>query len=83
VRRFPVQSLLLVLPAFLVAHAQAQEPAARVEQTTARNAGAAPPVAPIPHKQLFGTFPIATRSDEARKLLEWYLVTHPASGAID
>jgi predicted Zn-dependent protease len=70
VRRFPVQSLLLVLPALLVAHAQAQEPAARVEQTTARNAGAAPPVAPIPHKQLFGTFPIATRSDEARKLLE-------------
>lgn len=69
-RRFPVPCLLLILPALWVARAQAQEPSARLEETAARDTAAAPPVAPIPHKQLFGTFPIGTRSDEARKLLE-------------
>src|SRR5262249_2598886 len=46
------------------------EPLVHIEETNARNAPAAPPIAAIAHKQLFGTIPIATRSDEARKLLE-------------
>ena len=55
-------------------HAAAQAPAAHVEEASRKEATpatpAAPPIAPLGHKALFGSLPIATRSDEARKLIE-------------
>jgi len=66
--RFSARFLLLIFPSVFAAQAWAQTPAAHVEETAARNAT---PVAPMVHRQqLFGTLPVATRSDDARKLLE-------------
>jgi tetratricopeptide (TPR) repeat protein len=68
--RFSARFLLLIFPSIFGAQAWAQQPAAHVEET-ARKEAAAPPIAPIVHRQqLFGTLPVATRSDDARKLLE-------------
>jgi len=67
--RFSVRFLLLIFPSLFVVQAWAQQPDAHVEETAARKP--APPIAPIVHRQqLFGTVPVATRSDDARKLLE-------------
>ena len=67
--RFPARFLLLIFPSLFAGPAWAQQPTAHVEETSARNP--APPVAPIVHgQQLFGTLPVATRSGDARKLLE-------------
>jgi predicted Zn-dependent protease len=67
--RFSARCLLLILPSLFAAQAWAQEPPAHVETAASKEAAVAP-IAPIPHKQLFSTFPVATRSDDARKLLE-------------
>jgi predicted Zn-dependent protease len=73
--RFAVRYLLLIFPSLFAAHAWAQQPpVARVEQTGHKEVvpalAVAAPIAPIGQRQLFGTLPIATKSDEARKLLE-------------
>lgn len=68
--RLCVRCLLLISLSLLGARAGAQAPAAHVEDTARKEAAATPPVAPVARRQLFGTLPIATRSDEARKLLE-------------
>jgi tetratricopeptide (TPR) repeat protein len=62
-------ALCVILPGVGVL---AQTPSARVEETARKEASAAPapPIAPINRHALFGSLPIATRSDEARKLLE-------------
>ena len=65
--------LLLLLPSLLAAQAGAQTPAAAHVEETARKESAASliaPVSPAARRQLFGTLPVATHSDEARKLLE-------------
>jgi predicted Zn-dependent protease len=70
--RISARWLLLIFPSLLAVPVCAQQPPpARMEETSARSASApAPAIAPMPHKVLFGTLPVATRSDDARKLLE-------------
>jgi tetratricopeptide (TPR) repeat protein len=55
-------------------NAAAQAPAAHVEEASRKEATpaapAARPIAPLGHNALFGSLPIATRSDETRKLIE-------------
>jgi predicted Zn-dependent protease len=69
-----VRCLLSISLSLLGARAGAQAPAAAHVEETARKEAAAPaavaPVAAASRHQLFGTLPIATRSDDARKLLE-------------
>jgi predicted Zn-dependent protease len=50
--------------------AAAQAPDTHVEETARKEPTPVAPVAPFKGRQLFGTLPIATRSDDARKLLE-------------
>jgi hypothetical protein len=75
--RFAVRYLLLIFPSLFAAQAWAQQPpAAHVEETGRKEAVPASPASPIApigpnaQRQLFGTVPIATKSDDARKLLE-------------
>jgi predicted Zn-dependent protease len=75
--RFAVRHLLLIFPSLFAANAWAQQPpAAHVEETGRKEAVPATPASPIApigpsaQRQLFGTVPIATKSDDARKLLE-------------
>jgi tetratricopeptide (TPR) repeat protein len=72
--RSSVRCLLSISLLLLGARAGAQAPAAAHVEETARKEAAAPaavaPVAAASRHQLFGTLPIATRSDDARKLLE-------------
>jgi tetratricopeptide (TPR) repeat protein len=75
--RFAVRHLLLIFPSLFAAHAWAQQPpAAHVEEAGRKEAVPATPAAPIApigptaQRQLFGTVPVATKSDDARKLLE-------------
>ena len=70
--RFSVRNFLIVFPLLLAMQARAQEPAPRVEEATSRStpAAPAPQVGGAPHAMLFGAFPVATRSPEARKLVE-------------
>jgi tetratricopeptide (TPR) repeat protein len=67
--RISVCCLALVGLSLWAASAAAQAPAAHVEEASKKESSAAP-VAPMAHRQLFGTLPIATRSDDARKLVE-------------
>ena len=78
----PGQKLLDALPVLLATQVWAQQPpASRVEEAAHKEAvpaskpaaahkAAAKAIAPATPLALFGVFPIATRSDEARKLLE-------------
>ena len=81
--RFAVSLAILALPSLLAAPAWAQQSQSqtpsRVEEAASKEAVPAskraaksPAVAPIAPltRNLFGAFPVATRSDEARKLLE-------------
>jgi tetratricopeptide (TPR) repeat protein len=68
--RVSVRCLMLISVSLPTASYLGQAPAAHVEQTARTEAGGAAPVAPLARRQLFGTLPIATRSDDARKLLE-------------
>lgn len=63
--------LLLVSPSLIGALAWAQQPAPQMKEASRKEAEPARPIAPIAAgRQLFGTFPVATKSDETRKLLE-------------
>jgi len=72
--RFAVRYLLFIFPSLFAVHAGAQQPpAAHVEQTGRKEAvpaSSVAPIAPINQRQLFGSVPVATKSDDARKLLE-------------
>jgi predicted Zn-dependent protease len=70
--RLSVRNFLFVFPLLFTLQARAQEPAPRVEEATSRSAApaTAPEVGAAPHAMLFGAFPVATRSPEARKLVE-------------
>jgi tetratricopeptide (TPR) repeat protein len=68
--RFFARCCLLTSLSLLGLRAQAQAPGAHVEETSRKEAAPVAPVAPAARKLLFGTLPISTRSDEARKLLE-------------
>src|ERR1051326_1554402 len=66
--RFSARVLLLTLSA---SHAWAQSSTpAHLEETKAREAAPAK-IAPIANQQLFGAIPVSTRSDEARKFVEF------------
>ena len=73
--RLTKRFLLLVVPlwlgpAFYPLKADAQETAARLEETKGRADTSAPAIAPVARQNVFGTVPVATRSEEARKLVE-------------
>jgi tetratricopeptide (TPR) repeat protein len=72
--RYSARVLLLVFPTLLASHAWAQSsaPAAHLTETKAHDATAAK-IAPITSQQLFGAIPVSTRSEEARKLVEFSL----------
>jgi tetratricopeptide (TPR) repeat protein len=52
------------------AETKAQTPETRLETTRAKSEAATPGVAPIAKDRLFGTIPVATKSDTARRLVE-------------
>jgi predicted Zn-dependent protease len=74
--RFAARLCLLLFPSLFAAQVWAQQPSpARVEETSHKEAVTSSSVAPIApisqtQRQLFGTLPVATNSDQARKLLE-------------
>jgi predicted Zn-dependent protease len=72
--RFAVRCSLLALPLLLAANTWAQQPpATQVTEASSKESVPPAPVAPIAtlgQRQLFGTLQVATRSDDARKLLE-------------
>lgn len=68
--RFPARVLLLIFP-WLCGHPLwAQDPASHVQPAKARSKSSAARVAPIARQQLFGSIPLSTRSQDARKFLE-------------
>jgi predicted Zn-dependent protease len=70
--RVTVCRSLLALPLLLAANTCAQQPPAShvTEASSKESVPAATPIAPIGQRQLFGSLPVATKSDDARKLLE-------------
>src|SRR4030088_2333950 len=83
--RFSARILLLIFPSLFGYPAWAQNPAPRVEVAKARNRSSAAKVAPIARQQLFGSIPVSTRSQEARKFIELSLdkyENHIVDGAI-
>src|SRR5436305_10484042 len=82
--RFSARVLLLIFPSLWGNPLWAQTPAPHVQAAKARSKSAAR-VAPVAKQQLFGTIPISTRSDEARKFLEISLdryENHQVDGAL-
>jgi tetratricopeptide (TPR) repeat protein len=61
--------LALIFVLFFPTRSGTQTPAPHVEETTSRSAKNAPRVGPV-FQQLFGTIPVSTRSEEARKFIE-------------
>jgi tetratricopeptide (TPR) repeat protein len=83
--RFSARVLLLIFPSLLGCPAWAQSPPPRVEVAKARNTSSAAKVAPIARQQLFGSIPVSTRSQEARKFVELSLdkyENHIVDGAL-
>src|SRR5450755_1146800 len=72
--RFAVRRSLLALPLLFAANTWPQQPPApHVAEASSKEAVPGVPVAPIApitQRQLFGTVPVATKSDDARKLVE-------------
>ena len=72
--RFAVRCSLLAIPLLLAANTWAQQPpATHVTDASSKESVPPAPVAPIAtlgQRQLFGTLLVATKSDDARKLLE-------------
>src|ERR1700728_5332810 len=72
--RFAVRCSLIAIPLLLAANTWAQQPPANhVTQASSKESVPPTPVAPIAtlgQRQLFGTLLVATKSDDARKLLE-------------
>src|SRR6266404_2178403 len=73
--RFSARVLLLIFPSLWGYAAWAQSSAPRVEVAKAHNASSAARIAPIARQQLFGSIPVSTRSQEARKLVELSLAS--------
>jgi tetratricopeptide (TPR) repeat protein len=67
--RFLAPVFLLIFPSLFAATGWAQTPTPIAEKAAARSGAKTPPVAPVP-QQLFGTIPLATKSEEARKFAE-------------
>ena len=83
--RFSARVLLLIFPSLLGSPAWAQNPAPRVEVAKARSTSSSAKIAPISKQQLFGSIPVSTRSQEARKFLELSLdkyENHLVDGAL-
>jgi tetratricopeptide (TPR) repeat protein len=68
--RFSARVLLLIFPSFWGCPLWAQNPAPHVQAAKARGKSSAARIAPIAKQQLFGSIPVSTRSEEARKLVE-------------
>src|SRR6266403_1622452 len=68
--RFSARVLLLFFPSLLGSPAWAQTTAPHVEVAKARTKSSAAKVAPITRQQLFGTIPVSTRSEQARRFVE-------------
>ena len=70
--RFAARWLLLIFPSLLGYPAWAQTPTAHLTKAKARksDSSASRAIAPISRQQLFGTLALATRSEEARTLIE-------------
>jgi predicted Zn-dependent protease len=68
--RFSARVLLLIFPSLLGCPAWAQTSAPHVEVAKARSKSSAAKVAPIARQQLFGSIPVSTRSEQARKFVE-------------
>jgi tetratricopeptide (TPR) repeat protein len=68
--RFAARWLLLIFPSLLGYPAWAQTSTAHLTEAKARHADTSRAIAPISRQQLFGTLPLATRSEEARTLIE-------------
>lgn len=84
--RFPARVLLLIFAALSASPAWAQTSAPAVHLTETKTRDAAPPkIAPLATQQLFGAIPVATRSEEARKFVEFSLdryENHIVEGAL-
>jgi tetratricopeptide (TPR) repeat protein len=83
--RFSARVLLLIFPSFWGCPLWAQNPAPHVQTAKARSKSSAAKVAPIAPQQLFGSIPISTRSQEARKFVEISLdkyENHIVGGAV-
>jgi tetratricopeptide (TPR) repeat protein len=68
--RFSARVLLLIFPSLCGCPLWAQNPAQHVQAAKARSKSSAAKVAPIAPQQLFGSIPVSTRSQEARKFVE-------------
>ena len=83
--RFSARVLLLIFLSLLGFPAWAQDSAPRVEVAKARNTSSSARIAPIGREQLFGSIPVSTRSQEARKFVELSLdkyENHVVDGAL-
>src|SRR5712675_973249 len=83
--RFSARVLLLIFPSLWGCPLWAQSPAPHVQAAKARSKSSAANVAPIASQQLFGSIPISTRSQEARKFVEISLdkyENHIVGGAV-
>lgn len=68
--RFSARVLLLIFPSLCGGSLPAQNPAPHVQTAKVRSKSSAPKVAPLTRQQLFGSIPLSTRSEEARKFVE-------------
>jgi predicted Zn-dependent protease len=72
--RFVVRRSLLALPLLFAANSWAQQPpTSHVAEASSKEAVPPAPIAPIApavRRELFGTLPVTTKSDDARKLVE-------------
>jgi tetratricopeptide (TPR) repeat protein len=68
--RCTARCLLLIFPTLFAAPAWAQSTLNPVKATTAHDSSRPAAIAPITRQQLFGGLPVATRSEDARKLVE-------------
>jgi tetratricopeptide (TPR) repeat protein len=83
--RFAARVLLLIFPSLMGYPAWAQSSSPHVEVAKARNTSSPSRIAPISKQQLFGSIPVSTRSQEARKFLELSLdkyENHIVDGAL-
>src|SRR6267154_779184 len=83
--RLSARVLLLIFPSLWGCPLWAQSPAPHVQAAKARSKSSAAKVAPIARQQLFGSIPISTRSEEARKFVEISLdryENHIVDGAV-
>jgi tetratricopeptide (TPR) repeat protein len=68
--RFSARVLLLIFPSLWTTTVWAQTSAPHIAPAKARSKSSAAKVAPIARQQLFGSIPVSTRSEEARKFVE-------------